>query len=479
MLPAYESVVSLRRKLKDDYEDTPLNGSYTQQHREPSQYVNVDPTQQQIINTCLKDLQSNLNNESVKQNPRYYHDVLISKLCCQQILQHAISGGDNEIMGMLVGITHGSSFIVTQSFPLPILGTETRVNAMSESYEYMVQYMDEMFSEADKMNHVVGWYHSHPGYDCWLSKIDMSTQNLNQSYQDPYLAIVVDPKKSVDQSAIRIGAFRTLDSGFKDNVNDDHENTTTGDLPPDENLTFYELPMRTYASNLDMALRSNKLSHRLVQSDVNYETQLFEDLFDSMNQINNFNELVVEEDPRSLDMRTDFASESMGPSNHDAGESKRTKVKRSISNSMRSTPSIDNDSDIDMIHDIYSEKEADIESVTSSVGTAPESSFTYLRSHYNNGSTNESSPGNFLTLQRRLFGNGRAIDEALSSMQESTDSLRMNANRESKLHSIDDLTFSLQKNNLRSAYNRNKRDLLRYKMQEYKNYRFYRDTFTI
>ncbi|SMN21335.1 similar to Saccharomyces cerevisiae YDL216C RRI1 Catalytic subunit of the COP9 signalosome (CSN) complex [Maudiozyma saulgeensis] len=483
MLPAYESVASLRRTLKDDYANNPLNGPFAQkQHHAQSQHTKVDPSQQQIITACVKDNQSKSDAGRVKRNPRYYQDVLISKFCCQQILQHAISGGDNEIMGMLVGVTHGSTFIVTQSFPLPILGTETTVNAMSESYEYMVQYMNSIFSDVDKMNHIVGWYHSHPGYDCWLSKTDMTTQNLNQSYQDPYLAIVVDPKKSVEQGAIRIGAFRTSTLRNDEVIRDMNDNVIASEKSPqdeNENLTFYELPMRVYESDLDIILRSDKLSHRLIPSDINHETQLFDDLFESMNQINNFNELLIDEENQLYGMKPDFTTQTMGPPNQDMGASTHTKMKRSMSTSMCSTPSIDNESDIDMIHDIYSEKDPDLESVTSSVGTAPENSITLLRSHFNNGSTNENSPGNPLTLQRRLVGNSRAIDESLSSMQESTESLNINGHRGSKLHSIDDLTFSLQKNNLRSAYEKSKGELLRYKIQEYKNYRFYRDTFTL
>jgi COP9 signalosome complex subunit 5 len=41
------------------------------------------------------------------------------------------------------------------------------------------------------LENVLGWYHSHPGYGCWLSGIDVSTQRMNQQYQDPWLAIVV------------------------------------------------------------------------------------------------------------------------------------------------------------------------------------------------------------------------------------------------------------------------------------------------
>jgi COP9 signalosome complex subunit 5 len=42
-----------------------------------------------------------------------------------------------------------------------------------------------------RMEKVVGWYHSHPGYGCWLSGIDVSTQTLNQQFQEPFVAIVV------------------------------------------------------------------------------------------------------------------------------------------------------------------------------------------------------------------------------------------------------------------------------------------------
>ena len=33
---------------------------------------------------------------------------------------------------------------------------------------------------------VVGWYHSHPGFGCWLSSVDINTQQviLNHSYDE-------------------------------------------------------------------------------------------------------------------------------------------------------------------------------------------------------------------------------------------------------------------------------------------------------
>lgn len=39
--------------------------------------------------------------------------------------------------------------------------------------------------------HTVGWYHSHPGFGCYLSGIDVDTTRNHQKYMGPYIAIVV------------------------------------------------------------------------------------------------------------------------------------------------------------------------------------------------------------------------------------------------------------------------------------------------
>ena len=54
----------------------------------------------------------------------------------------------------------------------------------------MIGYL-ELVKKAGREENAVGWYHSHPGYGCWLSGIDVSTQMLQQQWQEPWLAIVV------------------------------------------------------------------------------------------------------------------------------------------------------------------------------------------------------------------------------------------------------------------------------------------------
>lgn len=45
-----------------------------------------------------------------------------------------------QVMGLLQGKVQNDTFIVIDSFALPVEGTETRVNAQAEAYEYMVDF---------------------------------------------------------------------------------------------------------------------------------------------------------------------------------------------------------------------------------------------------------------------------------------------------------------------------------------------------
>jgi COP9 signalosome complex subunit 5 len=130
------------------------------------------------------------------------------------MVMHARSGGNIEVMGLMQGKISGDTFIVTDAFRLPVEGTETRVNAQDDANEYMVGYL-EGCRQADKMENAVGWYHSHPGYGCWLSGIDVSTQVTQQTFQDPFLAVVIDPDRTISAGKVEIGAFRTFPDDYK------------------------------------------------------------------------------------------------------------------------------------------------------------------------------------------------------------------------------------------------------------------------
>lgn len=144
-----------------------------------------------------------------RADPEYFRSVRISAVALLKMVLHARSGGTNEVMGLMQGraCPESRTVYVFDAFALPVHGTETRVNAQNEAYEFMVAELEHARA-AGRLEPAVGWYHSHPGYGCWLSGIDVQTQQTNQR-QDPFVAVVIDPLRSMTLGQVDIGAFRT------------------------------------------------------------------------------------------------------------------------------------------------------------------------------------------------------------------------------------------------------------------------------
>ncbi|KAF8371556.1 csn-5 [Pristionchus pacificus] len=149
-----------------------------------------------------------------EKDAHYFKEVRISAVALIKMVMHARRGGNIEVMGLMQGRVDAHSLIVTDSFALPVEGTETRVNAAEEANEYSVAYSLKC-EEMGVKDKVIGWYHSHPGYGCWLSGIDVGTQSTNQQYTEPFVAIVIDPIKTMTTGKVEIGAFRTYPRGYK------------------------------------------------------------------------------------------------------------------------------------------------------------------------------------------------------------------------------------------------------------------------
>lgn len=191
------------------------------------------------------------------QDPNWFQNVHISAVALIKMVMHARSGGNIEVMGMMQGKIIRNGFVIMDVYPLPVEGTETRVNASEEGYQFMVAYKYEGERVGRKEN-IVGWYHSHPGYGCWLSGIDVSTQSSHQQHEDPFLAIVVDPIRTMSAGKVDIGAFRTFPHDYKPSRDTASEYQT---IPMDKIEDFgvhcrqyYQLNISYFKSTLDTAL---------------------------------------------------------------------------------------------------------------------------------------------------------------------------------------------------------------------------------
>jgi len=209
-----------------------------------------DRTQQQNIQTT----------KPWERDPHFFKDIKVSALALLKMVMHARSGGTLEVMGLLLGKVDGNTMIVMDSFALPVEGTETRVNAQAQAYEYMTAYI-EAAKIVGRLENAIGWYHSHPGYGCWLSGIDVSTQMLNQTYQEPFVAIVIDPTRTISAGKVCIGAFRTYPKGYKPPSDEPSEYQTI----PLNKIEDFGVHCKSYYS-LDISYFKSALDRRLLDS---------------------------------------------------------------------------------------------------------------------------------------------------------------------------------------------------------------------
>ncbi|GAP86502.1 putative COP9 signalosome complex subunit 5 [Rosellinia necatrix] len=175
----------------------------------------VDPTRDALYNYSPERQKEANELRPWKSDPHHFKHVRISAVALIKMVMHARSGGSIEVMGLMQGYTDGDTIVVTDAFGLPVEGTETRVNAQDDANEYMIQYLQLSRDQGSREENVVGWYHSHPGYGCWLSGIDVGTEQMQQKFNDPFVAVVIDPDRTISAGRVEIGAFRTFPEGYE------------------------------------------------------------------------------------------------------------------------------------------------------------------------------------------------------------------------------------------------------------------------
>lgn len=200
-----------------------------------------------------------INNEAPwKKDPHHFKNVRISAVALLKMVMHARSGGSIEVMGLMQGKISGDTFIVTDAFRLPVEGTETRVNASDQANEYIVQYLQSS-RENGRAENAIGWYHSHPGYGCWLSGIDVDTQLTQQLYSEPFFAVVIDPDRTISAGKVEIGAFRTFPKDYQPAATGSGDGYQTIPLSKIEDFgahasRYYSLEISHFKSTLDTHL---------------------------------------------------------------------------------------------------------------------------------------------------------------------------------------------------------------------------------
>ena len=112
---------------------------------------------------------------------------------------------------------------------------------------------------------VVGWYHSHPGFGCWLSNVDVNTQQSFESLNKRAVAVVVDPIQSV-RGKVVIDAFRLINA--QSLISGQEPRQTTSNIgrleKPNISALIHGLNRQYYS--LAINYRKNELEQRMLSN---------------------------------------------------------------------------------------------------------------------------------------------------------------------------------------------------------------------
>lgn len=189
--------------------------------------------------------------------------VYISSLALLKMLKHGRAGVPMEVMGLMLGeFVDEYTVRVIDVFAMPQSGTGVSVEAVDPVFQAK---MLDMLKQTGRPEMVVGWYHSHPGFGCWLSGVDINTQQSFEALSERAVAVVVDPIQSVKGKVV-IDAFRLMNPNTMV-LNQEPRQTTSvlGHLQkPSFQAVIHGLNRHYYSISINY--RKNELEQRMLMN---------------------------------------------------------------------------------------------------------------------------------------------------------------------------------------------------------------------
>lgn len=182
--------------------------------------------------------------------------IIISSLALLKMLKHGRAGVPMEVMGLMLGsfVDEYTTYVV-DVFAMPQSGTGVSVEAVDPVFQ---TNMLEMLKQTDRSENVVGWYHSHPGFGCWLSGVDVNTQQAFEKLDERNISVVVDPIQSVKGKVV-IDAFRLINPALA-MMEEEFQQVTSniGHLkPPSHSALYHGLNKHYYSLVIDYNKNEN------------------------------------------------------------------------------------------------------------------------------------------------------------------------------------------------------------------------------
>ncbi|ANZ74928.1 26S proteasome lid regulatory subunit [Komagataella phaffii CBS 7435] len=184
--------------------------------------------------------------------------VHISSLALLKMLKHGRAGVPMEVMGLMLGeFVDEYTVHVIDVFAMPQSGTGVSVEAVDDVFQTK---MMDMLKQTGRDEMVVGWYHSHPGFGCWLSSVDINTQQSFEQLNKRAVAVVIDPIQSVKGKVV-IDAFRLINSTSLLMGQEPRQTTSNLGLlnKPSIQALIHGLNRHYYSLNIDYRKSNNEI----------------------------------------------------------------------------------------------------------------------------------------------------------------------------------------------------------------------------
>ncbi|MEM1554437.1 MAG: Mov34/MPN/PAD-1 family protein [Thermoproteota archaeon] len=136
------------------------------------------------------------------------YEAYISIKALAKIENHAALNENVEVLGFLLGDFcewNGKNYtLIIDSQPVKSISKPDIVKPHENSLAKALSKISKTLKE----NIIVGWYHSHPDYGCFLSSIDIQTQK--NFFSNPnHIALVIDPVR------MELKLFKLIDDSYR------------------------------------------------------------------------------------------------------------------------------------------------------------------------------------------------------------------------------------------------------------------------
>ncbi|BAM81191.1 similar to COP9 signalosome subunit Csn5 [Cyanidioschyzon merolae strain 10D] len=149
-----------------------------------------------------------------------FRDVYVSVLALSEVTSHCFEQcSATETQGVLWGfVPPGASsraVVVWDATPACAPPGTVPVPVSPARDAQLPENRSQLLTPGIALN-AVGWYRSHHGYGCWLSRSELASHGaVQESGQGPWVILIVDPVRSRRVGQVALRAFRVYPQGYR------------------------------------------------------------------------------------------------------------------------------------------------------------------------------------------------------------------------------------------------------------------------